>query len=84
MCTGNFKDIYRGQYCGEIMVQATNTDRNDSIAVATRSENKVFGKRINPNAPSGASTAAPYFVDRRLLQLTALYKLQIIDQSFDI
>ena len=66
------------------MVQATNTDRNDSIAVATRSENKVFGKRINPNAPSGASTAAPYFVDRRLLQLTALYKLQIIEQSFDI
>ena len=31
------------------------------------------------NAPSGASTAAPYFVARRLLQLIAFCELQIID-----
>ena len=29
----------------------------------------------DPNAPSGASTAAPYFVDRRLLQLIVLCRL---------
>ena len=35
----------------------------------------------DPNAPCGASTAAPVFVDRRLLQLIVFYKLQSIDQS---
>ena len=35
----------------------------------------------DPNAPCGASTAAPVFVDRRLLQLIAFCKLQSIDQS---
>ena len=36
----------------------------------------------DPNAPSGASTAAPYFEDRRLLQLIAFCSLQILDWSF--
>ena len=36
------------------------------------------------NAPCGAVTAAPHFVARRLLQLIAFYKLQIIDRSFDV
>ena len=38
----------------------------------------------DPNAPSGASTAAPYFVARRLLQLIAFCELQMIDLSFDV
>ena len=38
----------------------------------------------DPNAPSGASTAAAYFEDRRLLQLIAYCSLQIIDRSFDL
>ena len=33
----------------------------------------------DPNAPCGASTAAPVFGDRRLVQLIAFCKLQIID-----
>ena len=36
----------------------------------------------DPNAPSGASTAAPYFGARRLLQLLAFCKLQNSDQMF--
>ena len=35
----------------------------------------------DPNAPSGASTAAPYFEDRRLLQLIAFSSLQILKQN---
>ena len=38
----------------------------------------------DPNAPSGASTAAPYFVDRRLFQLSAFCSLQNLDRSFDL
>ena len=38
----------------------------------------------DPNAPCGTSTAAPVFVDRRLLQLIALCSLQILDWSFDV
>ena len=38
----------------------------------------------DPNAPCGASTAAPVFVDRRLLQMSAFCKLQMIDQSFGV
>ena len=37
-----------------------------------------------PNAPCGASTAAPVFEDRRLVQLIAFCKSQMIDQSFDV
>ena len=36
----------------------------------------------DPNAPSGASTAAPVFEDGRLLQLIAFCSLQILDRSF--
>ena len=35
----------------------------------------------DPNAPSGASTAAPYFGARRSLQLVALCSLQILNRS---
>ena len=35
----------------------------------------------HPNAPSGASTAAPVFEDGRLLQLIAFCSLQILDRS---
>ena len=38
----------------------------------------------DPNAPSGASTAAPYFIDRRLLQLSAFCSLQILVRGFDV
>ena len=38
----------------------------------------------DPNAPCGASTAAPVFEDRRLVQLSAFCKLEIIDQSFGV
>lgn len=42
-----------------------------------------FDIKLNLNAPSGAVTAAPRFVARRLVQLIAFCKLQIIDCSFD-
>ena len=35
----------------------------------------------DPNAPCGASTAAPYFGARRLLQLVAFCSLQILNRS---
>ena len=38
---------------------------------------------FNLNAPSGAVTAAPHFVARRLVRLLAFCNLQIIDCSFD-
>ena len=41
-------------------------------------------RAADPNAPCGASTAAPVFVDRRLLQMSAFCKLQMIDQSFGV
>ena len=37
-----------------------------------------------PNAPSGASTAAPVFEDWRLLQLSAFCSLQYLDRSLVI
>ena len=36
----------------------------------------------DPNAPCGASTAAPVFVDRRLVQLLAFCDLYIQDRRF--
>ena len=38
----------------------------------------------DPNAPCGASTAAPVFEDWRLLQLSAFCSLQYLDQSLVI
>ena len=38
----------------------------------------------DPNAPSGASTAAPVFEDWRLLQLSAFCSLQYLDRSLVI
>ena len=38
----------------------------------------------DPNAPCGASTAAPVFGARRLVKLIPFCKLQIIDQSFGV
>ena len=52
---------------------------------STRLENPLCETgAADPNAPCGASTAAPVFEDRRLVQLSAFCKLQIIDQSFGV
>ena len=58
----------------------------NALWIAYDTDNNRAGTlfEADPDVPSGASTAAPYFVDRRLLQLIALCKLQMIDQSFDI
>ena len=41
-------------------------------------------RKFDLNAPSGASTAAPYFGAWRLLQLLAFSGLQDSDQMFDV
>ena len=51
--------------------------------MACRTHRRSTLNTIDPNAPSGASTAAPYFVDRRSLQLIAFCSLQILDRGFD-
>ena len=44
----------------------------------------TLGAYYDPNAPSGASTAASVFEDWRLLQLSAFCSLQYLDRSLVI